>query len=55
MLLTDTCHVVSPLEELGYEVTATNSAKAANYLPGFCDQTVIFENTRDLLEEAIEA
>ncbi|MFT4964920.1 MAG: putative aconitase [Halobacteriales archaeon] len=55
MLLTDTCHVVSPLEELGYEVTATNSAKAANYLPGFCNQTVIFENTGDLLEEAIEA
>ena len=29
---TDTCMVVAPIEELGYKVVATNSAKAVHYL-----------------------
>ena len=29
---TDTCMVVAPIEELGYKVVATNSAKACHYL-----------------------
>ncbi len=29
---TDTCMVVAPIEEMGYEVVATNSAKACHYL-----------------------
>ena len=29
---TDTCMVVAPVEEMGYEVVATNSAKACHYL-----------------------
>ena len=54
MVLADTCNVVSPIEELGYETSATDSAKAANYLPGFCDQQVVFQDKRDLLEEVIQ-
>lgn len=54
MVLADTCNVVSPIEELGYETSATDSAKAANYLPGFCDQQVVFEDKLTLLEAVIE-
>jgi predicted aconitase len=53
MVLADTCNVVSPIEELGYETSATDSAKAANYLPGFCEQTVVFDDKLTLLEEAL--
>ena len=31
-LATDTCMVVAPIEDLGYKVVATNSAKACHYL-----------------------
>ncbi|MFW6383801.1 MAG: aconitase X [Halodesulfurarchaeum sp.] len=53
-VLSDTCNVVAPIEELGYESTATDSAKAASYLPGFGDQAVRFDDKLSLLEEAIE-
>jgi len=46
----DTCMVVSPIEEMGYSTTGVNSGKAANYLPGFCKQNVVFANIDDLLE-----
>lgn len=32
MFATDTCMVVAPIEDLGYRVVATNSAKACHYL-----------------------
>jgi len=54
MVLSDTCNVVAPIEELGYESTATDSAKAASYLPGFGEQAVRFDDKLALLEEAIE-
>ncbi|MDZ7850886.1 MAG: aconitase X catalytic domain-containing protein [Halodesulfurarchaeum sp.] len=54
MVLSDTCNVVAPIEELGYESSATDSAKAASYLPGFGNQTVRFDDKLSLLEEAIE-
>jgi predicted aconitase len=54
MVLSDTCNVVAPIEELGYESTATDSAKAASYLPGFGEQDVRFDDKLALLEEAIE-
>lgn len=54
MVLSDTCNVVAPIEELGYESTATDSAKAAAYLPGFGNQTVKFDDKLSLLEEATE-
>jgi len=45
----DTCMVVAPIEE-HYSCTATNSAKACNYLPGLCSQRVVCDSTRNLLE-----
>jgi predicted aconitase len=53
-VLSDTCNVVAPIEELGYESTATDSAKAASYLPGFGNQAIRFGDKLSLLEEAIE-
>lgn len=49
-VVADTCTVVSPIERMGYKTTAVNSGKAANYLPGFCKQQVIFRSLDDLLE-----
>ncbi|MFO7677743.1 MAG: aconitase X catalytic domain-containing protein [Thermoplasmatota archaeon] len=49
-IIADTCMVVSPIEEMGYRITGVNSGKAANYLPGFCKQQVVFANIRDLIE-----
>ena len=50
-VVADTCTVVSPIERMGYKTTAVNSGKAANYLPGFCKQQVIFMRLDDLLGE----
>ena len=49
-IVADTCMVVSPIEQMGYKVTGVNSGKAANYLPGFCKQTVVFANIDELVE-----
>ena len=46
----DTCMVVSPIEHMGYKTTGVNSGKAANYLPGFCKQQVVFANIDALVE-----
>jgi predicted aconitase len=52
-LVADTCMVVSPLERMGHEVTAVDSAKAAHYLPGFCSQQVVFGGLDELIEDAL--
>jgi len=49
-IVADTCMVVSPIEIMGYKTTGVNSAKAANYLPGFCKQDVVFANINKLVE-----
>jgi predicted aconitase len=49
-IVADTCMVVSPIEKMGMKTTAVNSGKAANYLPGFCKQDVIFGNLKDLIK-----
>jgi hypothetical protein len=49
-VVADTCTVVSPIERMGYKTTAVNSGKAANYLPGFCKQQVVFKRLDELLE-----
>jgi len=49
-VVADTCAVVSPIEQMGYKTTAVDSGKAANYLPGFCKQQVVFKSLDDLLE-----
>lgn len=49
-IVADTCMVVSPIEDMGYKTTGVNSGKAANYLPGFCKQNVVFTRLNTLLE-----
>ena len=49
-IVADTCMVVSPIEQMGFKTTGVNSAKAANYLPGFCKQNVVFSNINNLVE-----
>ncbi len=52
-IVADTCMVVSPIESMGYKKTGVNSGKAANYLPGFCKQEVIFRDVKKLVEECL--
>jgi len=49
-IVADTCMVVSPIDRMGYKTTGVNSGKAANYLPGFCKQDVVFANIDKLVE-----
>jgi len=50
-VVADTCMVVAPIEDMGYKTTAVNSGKAANYLPGFCKQNVVFGRLDTLIEK----
>jgi hypothetical protein len=52
-VVADTCTVVSPIERMGFKCTAVNSGKAANYLPGFCKQAVVFNNVDELLRKVL--
>jgi hypothetical protein len=49
-VVSDTCMVVCPLEDMGFERTAVNSGKAAHYLPSFCKQKVLFGSLKDILK-----
>ncbi len=49
-VLADTCMVVAPIEDMGYKTTGVNSGKAANYLPSFCRQNVVFSRLDTLIE-----
>ena len=53
-VVADTCMVVSPIEEMGYATTATNSGKAAKYLPRFCKQNVVFDTTEGIIGKIVE-
>jgi predicted aconitase len=48
-VVADTCMVVSPIEDMGHRTTATNSGKAAKYLPRFCHQEVVFESPEEII------
>ncbi len=50
-LVCDTCMVVSPIEELGFEVIGVDSAKAANYVPSMCGLEVVFDDFKNLIVE----
>ena len=50
-VVADTCMVVSPIEKMGFETTACTSGKAAQYLPGFCKQKVVFNDAETLIKE----
>lgn len=45
----DTCMVVAPIEEMGFEVIGVNSAKAANYVPSMCGLDVVYDDTENLI------
>jgi hypothetical protein len=51
---TDTCMVVAPVEELGYRVVATNSAKACHYLRN-AGLSVRFMSLRECVAEALRS
>jgi phosphomecalonate degydratase large subunit len=48
-VVTDTCMVVAPIEELDYHVIGVNSAKAANYVPSMCGLEVVYDDLENLL------
>jgi len=53
-IVADTCMVVSPIESLGFSTTATNSGKAAKYLPRFSKQKVVFNTVEELVNKVVE-
>ncbi len=50
-VVADTCMVVSPIEDIGHKTTATNSGKAAKYLPRFCNQNVVFDTAENIINK----
>ena len=46
----DTCMVVAPIEEMGFEVIGVNSAKAANYVPSMCGLDVVYDDVDKLIQ-----
>ena len=46
----DTCMVVAPIEEMGFEVIGVNSAKAANYVPSMCGLDVVYGDVENLIQ-----
>jgi predicted aconitase len=53
-VVADTCMVVSPIEQMGFKTTAVNTGKGANYLPGFCKQSVVYQNVHDLIRSVTQ-
>ncbi|MBR0472362.1 MAG: aconitase X catalytic domain-containing protein [Methanosphaera sp.] len=49
-VVSDTCMVVAPIEELDYEVIGVNSAKAANYVPNMCNLDVVYDTVENLID-----
>ena len=49
-IVCDTCMVVAPIEDLGYETIGVNSAKAANYVPSMCGLDVIYSDVKKLIK-----
>ncbi len=52
-IVCDTCMVVAPVEDMGYKNIATNSGKAAKYIPNFCNGNVIYGDTEEILKKGI--
>jgi predicted aconitase len=49
-IVQDTCMVVAPIEDMGFEVIGVNSAKAANYVPSMCGLKVIYNEFEKLIK-----
>jgi predicted aconitase len=45
----DTCMVVAPIEDMGFDVIGVDSAKAANYVPSMCGLNVVFDEWENLI------
>ncbi len=54
-VVADTCMVVAPIEQMGHRTTATNSGKAAKYLPRFCQQKVVFDSAEEIIRKIVAA
>ena len=52
-VVADTCMVVAPIEAMGPTTTATNSGKAAKYLPRFCQQNVVFDSAEEIVRRIL--
>lgn len=50
-IVSDTCMVVAPVEDLDYEVIGVNSAKAANYVPNMCKLDVVYDTCENLINK----
>lgn len=50
-VVTDTCMVVSPIEDMGFKVVGVDSAKAANYVPSMCGLDVVYDDLENLIEK----
>ena len=48
-MVCDTCMVVAPIEDMGFEVIGVNSAKAANYVPSMCGLDVVYDDVENLI------
>lgn len=53
-VFSDTCMVVSPIEGLGFKTVATNSGKAAFYLPSYCGMNVRFGSLEKCISASVE-
>lgn len=49
-VVTDTCMVVAPVEDLKFKRIGVNSAKAANYVPSMCGLDVIYDEFENLIK-----
>lgn len=49
-IVCDTCMVVAPIEDMGFEVIGVNSAKAANYVPSMCGLDVVYNDVENLIQ-----
>ncbi len=49
-VICDTCPVVSPIEDMGFRNTATNSGKASLYLKKLCKQKISFGGIEEIIE-----
>ncbi|OED30807.1 hypothetical protein NL43_00365 [Methanosphaera sp. WGK6] len=49
-IVSDTCMVVAPVEELNYDVIGVNSAKAANYVPNMGNLDVVYDTVENLID-----
>jgi hypothetical protein len=53
-VIKDTCMVVSPLEDIGVKTIATNSCKAAHYLPATCKVKICLGSLETCVKAALE-